>query len=259
MGFCHVAAMLPCGDSPQRQWPVDSQSRTFVAESATVQPLLGAWPRAFARENEPPRTPVDSRRPSAPDKHLPFDSEPPSPGTADPTAIVSRIEALRAAGQSLDAVLHEARRFVLRTARLRRFSRSVLVVDDMDDFRALCLVELRALDFRTEEAVDGPDAIAQAIALRPDAIMMDFAMPDVDGGEVARRLSADERTRGIPVLLVSGYAERIPPDVRHGCAGFLSKPCDCEEVAALLHVIIDVHRGAPDDRAAASRAGMNAT
>ncbi len=186
---------------------------------------------------------MDRRTPPPPGKGYPFDSEPPSSGDSYPAALVSRIDALRAQGLSLDAVLRDARRFVLKTAQMRRLSRSVLVVDDTDDFRQLCMIEFGALDFRAEEAADGAEAIEKAIALRPDAIMMDFAMPNTDGGEAVRRLAEDERTSRIPVLLVSGFSDRIPGDVRSRCAGVVSKPCDCEQLAALLHVIIDGQRG----------------
>jgi CheY-like chemotaxis protein len=62
----------------------------------------------------------------------------------------------------------------------------------------------------------------------------------MDGGEAVRRLGADERTRGIPVLMISAYADRVPRDLRLGCAAFLAKPCDIDELSGLLHLIVSV-------------------
>jgi CheY-like chemotaxis protein len=68
---------------------------------------------------------------------------------------------------------------------------------------------------------------------------MDFAMPNMDGGVAVRTLTDDPRTRHIPILMLSAFAELVPDDVRLRCAGFLSKPFDCEELAALIQVLTE--------------------
>jgi two-component system cell cycle response regulator DivK len=142
-----------------------------------------------------------------------------------------RLLALRAAGEVLDGVLRDARRFA-RAARARprpeRGAHLVLVVEDQPEARELYQIALRSDGFRVAGAADGAEAVEKAIALAPDIIVMDFAMPGVDGGEAVRRLGADERTRSAPVLLISAFAERVPRDLRLQCAAFLSKPCDIE-------------------------------
>ena len=114
----------------------------------------------------------------------------------------------------------------------------MLVVDDSADTRLLYEEALRFSGFRVEQACDGEEAVERARSLQPDVIVMDFAMPKLDGGQAARRLSEDERTRSIPVLLLSAYADLVPRDVRLHCAAFLAKPCELDALCTLLHLIV---------------------
>lgn len=114
----------------------------------------------------------------------------------------------------------------------------VLVVDDDPDARELLGLALRDLGFRVEHGRDGGDAFSKALALRPDAIVMDYTMPVVDGGEAARRLACDARTSSIPVLLLSGDPELVRADARPRCTAFLSKPCEPEALRAALQRIV---------------------
>jgi chemosensory pili system protein ChpA (sensor histidine kinase/response regulator) len=134
-------------------------------------------------------------------------------------------------------VLRDAERFVGRAV-LANARHLVLVVDDDDDARELLALGLERLGFRVEQGIDGDDAVPKADALRPDVIVMDYAMPGVDGGEAARRLGAHPGTRSIPILLVTGHPDMVPREVRLGCAAFLAKPCEPEELGSLLHLII---------------------
>src|SRR5688572_4961972 len=71
----------------------------------------------------------------------------------------------------------------------------VLVVDDFEDARELYCTCLEQAGYRTAEARNGLEAVERAIELRPDVVLLDLAMPVLDGIEAARRLKADERTR----------------------------------------------------------------
>jgi CheY-like chemotaxis protein len=114
----------------------------------------------------------------------------------------------------------------------------VLIVDDASDMREVLAIGLRDLGFLVEQATDGADAIAKAIAMSPDIIAMDYSMPNLDGGEAAQRLASDERTRSIPVLLLSSNRDTVPTAVRLGCAAFLEKPCDPEELGAMVRAVL---------------------
>jgi CheY-like chemotaxis protein len=162
----------------------------------------------------------------------PFPPEPQSEAGA-----AKRIEELRSNGEPLDAVLRRARRL---TARERSSARApiALIVDDFAENRDLYAIGLVACGFEVHTAEDGAEAVDKALALRPDVIVLDFAMPNMDGGEAARRLAADERTRAIPIVMLSAFADLVPREVRLGCAAFLAKPCTAEDLAALLQLIV---------------------
>jgi CheY-like chemotaxis protein len=150
---------------------------------------------------------------------------------------MGRIEELRASGEALEVLLRDAKRFVGK-ATLAGARHLVLVADDDDDERELLATRLKALGFRVEEAGDGIDAVAKAATLRPDVIVMDYSMPRMNGGDAARQIAADPRTQSTPVLLLSGHPDVVPREVRLGCAAFLAKPCEPDELASLLHLMI---------------------
>jgi CheY-like chemotaxis protein len=76
-------------------------------------------------------------------------------------------------------------------------------------------------------ATNRRDALDEAFARLPDAIVLDLSMPEIDGWEACRRLKADERTNRIPILAVTGHALKgTQASVRAvGCAMYLVKPC----------------------------------
>lgn len=102
----------------------------------------------------------------------------------------------------------------------------VLIVDDYEDSRALCTEYLQFMGYRVSAAADGREAVRKASA-RPDVIIMDLSLPQMDGWQAIRALKDDDVTRNIPVIVLTGHAlsglrERA---LEAGCAGFLTKPC----------------------------------
>ena len=102
-----------------------------------------------------------------------------------------------------------------------------MLVDDSGDARKYYRAFLLRRGYRVATAANGAAAVRTAIRRRPDVIVMDLAMPDVDGIEATRQLRSDERTRAIPVVAVTGYGwktvARIAAQV--GFAAFVTKPC----------------------------------
>jgi len=103
----------------------------------------------------------------------------------------------------------------------------VLIVDDNDQNARLARDVLRAAGLRTIEAATGADALARAREARPDVILMDIRLPDIGGGDVARQLKRDTRTRGIPVIALTSLAlDESSFLERAGFDGYLEKPID---------------------------------
>ena len=103
----------------------------------------------------------------------------------------------------------------------------ILVVDDYQDAREMYAEYLQFSGFRVAEARNGNEAVEQAFALKPDLILMDLSLPGMDGWEATRRLKADETTRHIPIVALTGHALAGASEGarRAGCDSFVTKPC----------------------------------
>jgi two-component system cell cycle response regulator DivK len=106
----------------------------------------------------------------------------------------------------------------------------VLIVDDNAKNLKLAGDVLGAAGFRTLTAGSGEEAVALAVERRPDAILMDLRLPDMDGAEAARLLARDARTASIPVVALTATAlERASTWLAEvGFAGHIEKPIDVE-------------------------------
>jgi len=85
----------------------------------------------------------------------------------------------------------------------------VLAVDDEKGILKLFKMELEARDFRVLTAEGGAEALKLARDQRPDILLLDLMMPDMDGWEVYQQMKADEKTRDIPVIVVTAKAQSI--------------------------------------------------
>jgi len=103
----------------------------------------------------------------------------------------------------------------------------ILVVDDYQDAREMYAEYLQFSGFRVAEARNGNEAVEQAFALKPDLILMDLQMPRMDGWEATRRLKADDSTKHIPIVALTGHALAGASEgaKRAGCDSFVTKPC----------------------------------
>ena len=103
----------------------------------------------------------------------------------------------------------------------------ILVVDDLDDARFMYSLYFTTHGFRVVEAANGEEAIRLAREHPPALVLMDLGLPVMDGWEATRRIKADRRTRGVPVLALSGHA--FPDSMKRakaaGADAFLVKPC----------------------------------
>ena len=107
----------------------------------------------------------------------------------------------------------------------------ILIVDDNEQNRKLARDVLQFAGFRTLEAAGGIEGLSLAVEHRPDLILMDIRMPDMNGTETVRMLREDERTAAIRVVALTsstmkGDRERFLGD---GFDGYLEKPIRVRE------------------------------
>jgi CheY-like chemotaxis protein len=103
---------------------------------------------------------------------------------------------------------------------------SVLLVEDNEDNRIIYATALRYAGYEVFEAITGTEGVHQARTNRPDLILMDISVPELDGWEATAILKADPVTKHIPVIAVTAHA--LPGDqersIQAGCDGYLAKP-----------------------------------
>ena len=113
----------------------------------------------------------------------------------------------------------------------------VLIADDDHDCRHIYGRYLEYVGMEAHTAANGEEAVEAALRLGPDVIVMDLAMPDLDGWHALRRLKSDGRTRAIPVIALTGQlvddaAERLA--LAAGFVRFYRKPCLPATLAAAV-------------------------
>jgi len=104
---------------------------------------------------------------------------------------------------------------------------TVLVADDDRDIRALLTTLLSNVGYDVLEAADGLAATKMACQERPDVILLDVSMPEMDGLEVLKRLRGNPVTRSIPVILVTAFPRLktdFDPAGRFGDTFYITKP-----------------------------------
>jgi CheY-like chemotaxis protein len=123
-----------------------------------------------------------------------------------------------------------------------RLKVKVLVVDDYPDAREMYGAYLEYSGFEVVEAGNGVEALQRAVETEPDIILMDLSLPVMDGWEATRRLKADQRTAGIPVVALTGHALVGISDgaKRAGCDAFVSKPCLPEDLVKEIRKVLDL-------------------
>jgi PAS domain S-box-containing protein len=121
---------------------------------------------------------------------------------------------------------------------------TILVVDDTADMRALTGEILRLAGFAVVEARSGEEALALATS-RPDLIILDVHMPDMDGFEVCRRLKSASLTAQIPVLYLSSAYREEQHRIRGletGGAAYLTRPLEPNDLVSTVRALLDIKR-----------------
>jgi two-component system cell cycle response regulator DivK len=117
----------------------------------------------------------------------------------------------------------------------------VLVVEDYQDAREMYAAYLQFSGFDVAEAANGIEAVEKTQELLPDIVLMDLALPRMDGWEATRRLKTDARTRHIPIVALTGHALAGHAEGAReaGCDAFVTKPCLPDALVAEIKRLLD--------------------
>lgn len=123
---------------------------------------------------------------------------------------------------------------------------TILIVDDEPTIRVLLRAALEGAGHRVIEAADGVSALATALRLRPDLILLDVALPGLNGLDVCRRLREDPATAGTPVFLLTGFVQQAERQAAKdvGAHEFVRKPFSPAAVVARIEDTLRTRAGA---------------
>jgi CheY-like chemotaxis protein len=121
---------------------------------------------------------------------------------------------------------------------------SVLLVEDNEANRDMLSRRLIRRDWSVLMATDGRQGVEMALNLRPDLILMDMSLPEINGWDATRMLKAREQTREIPVIALTAHA--MPSDMEKarasGCDEFETKPIDFSRLLLKMTGLLEQRR-----------------
>jgi CheY-like chemotaxis protein len=117
---------------------------------------------------------------------------------------------------------------------------TVLVADDHVDTRVILRHYLEAMGHSVIEAANGAEALRVLRASRPDALVLDIQMPEMDGIQVMRIIRSDPELAALPVLALSAHAmsDEVRDIIAAGADRYLAKPAHPREVHTLLTALV---------------------
>ncbi len=122
-------------------------------------------------------------------------------------------------------------------------ARTILVVDDDEDVLRILRFSLERAGYAVQTASDGQQARDQIDRQRPDLIVLDLKMPRLNGYQLFAQLKSDEKTRSIPVLVVTALTQGSDLSDedwarRMGAEGFLTKPFDLDALGQRVNELV---------------------
>ena len=116
--------------------------------------------------------------------------------------------------------------------------KTILVVEDSDEIRELLGFVLEAEGYLVVALEDGRDVVETAREQQPVLITLDLALPGKDGWAIVRELQDDEKTRDIPILVISAYTRELDAPLRRRVARVISKPFYITQVVSEVEEIL---------------------
>ena len=120
-------------------------------------------------------------------------------------------------------------------------TKRVLLAEDEPSIVESLTFLLERAGFDVSVETDGQSALARALDITPDVLVLDVMLPEIDGYEVLRRLRADSRTETLPVLMLTAKGQREDRDTALKCGAdlFMTKPFANSEIIAAVESLAD--------------------
>jgi CheY-like chemotaxis protein len=124
-------------------------------------------------------------------------------------------------------------------------SPKVLVVDDTNDNLVLISLAVQEMNCRVVTAVNGEDALAVALLAEPQLILMDIAMPKLDGIEATRLIRQQEKLKDVPVVILSAFDTESfrQKAIEAGVDGYFTKPVDFDRLRQFIQKLLSGKSG----------------
>ncbi len=118
--------------------------------------------------------------------------------------------------------------------------RKILIVEDHKPLRSLLSFLLSSAGYETCETADALSALEETGRQKPDLVLLDWQLPDMDGIRLLRLWRADEATAGIPVIMVSGKTEEVDrvAGLKAGADDYVTKPFGRDELLARVQAVL---------------------
>jgi len=125
----------------------------------------------------------------------------------------------------------------------------ILVVDDEPDILDVVAYNLEQAGYRVSAVRDGRSAIAEAERQRPDLVVLDIMLPDLSGMEVCRSLRRSEKTRGVPILMLTARSDEVDRVVGFevGADDYVTKPFSPRELVLRVRAILRRRASSPGE------------
>jgi len=116
----------------------------------------------------------------------------------------------------------------------------ILIVEDEEDLRDIIIYNLERDGYQTVGVESGEQGLEQAIALKPDLMILDIMLPGMNGMDVCRHIKQDAKTRAVPIIMVSAKGEEadIVSGLELGAEDYVTKPFSPRILLARVHSVL---------------------
>lgn len=128
-------------------------------------------------------------------------------------------------------------------------AKKILAVDDENDVLLVVKTALQTEGFDVSTASSGPEALEKMAADVPDLVVLDVMMPGMTGFEVLEKIRADQRTAGVPVIMLTGLSEKskIRDALAAGTEYYIVKPFDFQDLLTKVQIALNPANSDPLD------------